>query len=106
MILIQWRRFVYPISIGTPQQTLYVVPDSGSRNFWVNSWLMETNGWEATQIGKVYYDATKSSTAVEQVGVTFSANYLSGNAGGVVYTDTVVSHKYRLNVCKSLLILG
>jgi len=85
--LTRWNhRYVYPVSIGTPAQTLSVLFDTGSSDFWVLSWL-DSRGPPPPNLGVNYYNASRSTTAQAYGSQTFTANYVSGSVSGVVYRD-------------------
>jgi hypothetical protein len=72
-------RNVFPIQIGTPPQTLPVLFDTGSGDFWVLSWL-DVRGTPPPSLGVTLYNGTVSSTAAP-IGQSFSLNYGSGAVG-------------------------
>ena len=78
-------RFVFPVRIGTPSQTLYLLLDTGSGDFWVWSWLMPTT----LTSGRNIYVGTDSSSSVPSRTQSFNVNYASGSAYGVVWEDDV-----------------
>ncbi|TVY80436.1 hypothetical protein LSUE1_G006009 [Lachnellula suecica] len=78
-------QFVFPVRIGTPSQTLYLLFDTGSGDFWVWSWLMP----KALTSGRNIYVGTNSSSSAATRTQSFSVNYASGSAYGVVWNDDV-----------------
>lgn len=78
-------RYVFPVRLGTPSQTLYLLFDTGSGDFWVWSWLMPTS----LTAGHTIYTATDSSTSERFSGQSFNLQYLSGTAYGTVWTDSL-----------------
>jgi len=78
-----YYRFVWPIQIGTPTQTLYVVFDTGSADFWVYSWQMPIS----LTLGHSIYNATSSTSSQKFPGQSFIIDYSSGSVYGVVWLD-------------------
>jgi len=72
------------ISLGTPAQTFEVIFDTGSANLWVPS----TDCSSTNCVGKPKYDASASSTYVEN-GTVFHIEYGSGACEGILATDTL-----------------
>lgn len=85
LIYLSQIRFVFPVRVGTPSQTLYVIFDTGSGDFWLWSWQMPAS----VRNNHRYYNATNSSTATIYPGQTFSVAYASGSAHGNVWQDVV-----------------
>lgn len=66
---------------GTPQQSTYLMIDTGSWDVWAYSWLMDVYAsFDLT--GHNYYNATKSSTAAVMPNQTIEVCY------GGVYIPT------------------
>jgi aspergillopepsin I len=77
-------RYVFNITIGTPPQTMTLLFDSGSPDFWV--WSQQT-----PECLDKCYNSSASYTAQLFPGQTFYVNYATpGGAEGDVYLDTVV----------------
>merc|ERR1711934_544605 len=70
------------INIGTPQQDLRVIYDSGSSNLWVS------NQKPGLLSKHQYYDHSKSSSYVAN-GTTFNIQYGSGPVSGFYSADTI-----------------
>lgn len=77
--------YVGNITIGTPDQTFVVVLDTGSSNLWIPG---PTCTPTAVCKPHARFDSSKSSTFVKN-GKTFTIQYGSGNAAGVLGQDTV-----------------
>ncbi|KAH8597914.1 aspartic peptidase domain-containing protein [Bisporella sp. PMI_857] len=81
-------QFVFPVRVGTPGQTLYLIFDTGSGDFWVWSWQMPRSLLQNHRASG-YYNASLSSTAVQFTGQSFNIGYASGSVYGNVWLDTV-----------------
>ncbi|KAK5991724.1 hypothetical protein PT974_07757 [Cladobotryum mycophilum] len=79
----QWWMRMY---VGTPPQELYILPDTGSGDFTIESDLMDPS---IRGTGPIYSPGSSSSSFQVQ-GYTYSECYGSGYCdSGVVYTDVV-----------------
>ncbi|CAG8973816.1 hypothetical protein HYALB_00005561 [Hymenoscyphus albidus] len=82
--------YTYPVGMGedlnqNPVQTLQILFDTGSGDFWVWSWLMP----ETITQGRRIYNASNSHASARWPGQSFNIPYASGSAYGLVYQDTV-----------------
>ena len=77
-------QYVGSINIGNPPQTIEVIFDTGSSNFWITSSRCTDPGCLVHKS----YDATKSSTH-EKVGTRVEVEFGSGLIEGVFCKDTV-----------------
>ncbi|KAL7421026.1 hypothetical protein Q5752_003910 [Cryptotrichosporon argae] len=77
------------VSIGTPAQEFYVIIDTGSSDLWVASTACSECD------GLTTYDSSASSTYVSS-GKLFDITYGSGEAEGVIATDTVTMGGYTV----------
>jgi len=85
---------VFPVLIGTPPQTLYVIFDTGSGDFWVWSWLMPTSLLRNHRpFG--YYNASTSTSAAQYTGQSFEVGYASGSVYGKMWLETVFVNSDR-----------
>jgi len=75
-------QYFVDITIGTPEQSFTVVPDTGSSNLWVYSSTCHS----AACLTHSKYDASKSSTSVAD-GQAFDITYGSGSVNGFVTKD-------------------
>ena len=82
------HRFVFPVKIGTPAQTLFLIFDTGSGDLWVWSWQMPSSLLAYHRYGG-YYNASNSTSARQFVGQSFNIGYASGSVYGNVYLDTI-----------------
>jgi len=95
-----WQyRFVFPVNIGTPQQTLYVIFDTGSGDFWVWSWQMPTSLLR-THRPFGYYNASNSTSSVQFSGQSFNIGYASGSVYGNMWLETVFVNSDYGNIGK------
>ncbi|RDL36595.1 Acid protease [Venustampulla echinocandica] len=78
--------YTFPVKIGTPPQTLRILFDTGSGDFWVWSWLMPGT----LTAGRNIYNGSNSTSSGRWDGQSFNINYQQGNAYGLVWQDTVV----------------
>jgi len=72
------------VQLGTPQQTLRVIYDTGSSNLWVNN--IKPSLFSLAK--HKYYDHSKSSTYVKN-GTAFAIQYGSGPVAGEYSVDTM-----------------
>lgn len=79
------HRFLFPVRIGTPQQLLHLIFDTGSGDFWVWSWLMP----DSLKYYRNFYNGSNSSTASRWEGQSFGVAYGAGSLHGLVWQDTV-----------------
>jgi hypothetical protein len=77
-------QYVGSINIGNPPQSIEVIFDTGSSNFWITSSRCKDPGCLVHKA----YDATKSSTH-EKVGTRVEVEFGSGLIEGVFCKDTV-----------------
>ncbi|KUJ22953.1 acid protease, partial [Mollisia scopiformis] len=77
--------FLFPLRIGSPQQMLNLIFDTGSGDFWVWSWLMP----DTQTSGRNYYNGSNSSTATRWQGQSFGVDYSAGSLHGLVWQDAV-----------------
>ena len=77
-------QYVGTINIGTPSQSIDVIFDTGSSNFWITSSRCKDPGCLVHKA----YDATDSSTH-EKVGTRVEVEFGSGMIEGVFCKDTV-----------------
>ncbi|KAL8348898.1 hypothetical protein RB601_002192 [Gaeumannomyces tritici] len=78
--------YITPVKIGTPPQTINVVLDTGSADFWVMS--SDTPSKQRTT--HAIYRPGRSSTARRVSRTTWNIGYGDGSgAGGIVYRDKV-----------------
>ena len=77
-------QYVGTINIGTPAQSIEVIFDTGSSNFWITSSRCNDPGCLVHKA----YDATKSETH-EKVGTRVEVEFGSGLIEGVFCKDTV-----------------
>ena len=77
-------QYVGTINIGTPAQSIDVIFDTGSSNFWITSSRCKDAGCLVHKA----YDATESSTH-EKVGTRVEVEFGSGLIEGVFCKDTV-----------------
>lgn len=73
------------MSIGNPKQTLNLIFDTGSGDFWVWSWLMPISLLD----GRAYYNGSASTEATSWDGQSWGATYSIGSTYGVVWQDIV-----------------
>jgi hypothetical protein len=79
-------RWYLHINIGTPPQTMHMLPDSGANDFEVESTLLPPQDQESPWL----FNPNASSTAHQVPGYSYSEGYDSGfNDSGVVFTDVV-----------------
>jgi hypothetical protein len=74
--------YVGNITIGTPEQSFIIIPDTGSANLWV------TDSACKKCKGKDLFDSSKSST-YQTNGQAWSIQYGTGSAKGILGVDTV-----------------
>jgi hypothetical protein len=71
------------LQIGTPPQTLFMLPDAGSGNTVVQSSSLSEHG------SSPVYNPSASSTSHQLSGYTYSECFSVGCDSGLVYTDVV-----------------
>jgi len=76
---------VFPVTIGTPKQTLNLIFDTASGDFWVWSWLMPVDMLQ----NRKYYNGSASSDATPWEGQSWGATYAVGSNYGIVWQDIV-----------------
>lgn len=84
-LTILYCRYVFPLTIGTPKQTLNLIFDTGSGDFWVWSWLMPVSMLR----DRKYYNGSGSSEASLFEDQTWGATYSVGSTYGIVWQDIV-----------------
>ncbi|KAH6713644.1 aspartic peptidase domain-containing protein [Leptodontidium sp. MPI-SDFR-AT-0119] len=78
-------QYVFPVTIGTPKQTLNLIFDTASGDFWVWSWLMPIDMLQ----NRKYYNGSASSDATPWDGQSWGATYAVGSNYGIVWQDVV-----------------